>query len=244
MELRRATRLEAGEVHVLGRGDQTAPCGGGDGYSRPGAGLVHPRHLRRPERATAEAGPHLLSHLHLLDRLRRAVGHRDLSAGDKALVRIADDADVLVLFGQDLEQPVLRVVRVLVLVHQDVAEGLLPALAGLGEALEHLDDEHQHVVEVDGVRGVEAALVELVHLGDRLVVERRDALAVVGGRDELVLRVRDLRVDAARNEALRILLELLEALPDEPHLVLRVVDREVRAVPEALGLGPEDAAAR
>ena len=48
---------------------------------------------------------------------------------------------------------------------------------------------------------------------------------------------------AARDEALRVLLELLEALPHEAHLILRVVDREVRAVPEPLGLGAEDAAA-
>ena len=45
-------------------------------------------------------------------------------------------------------------------------------------------------------------------------------------------------MDAARREALRVLAELLEAGLDEPHLVLVVVDRERRAVPEALGFTP------
>ena len=39
-------------------------------------------------------------------------------------------------------------------------------------------------------------------------------------------------MDAARREALRVALELLEALLDEPELVGGVVDREVRAVAE------------
>ena len=42
------------------------------------------------------------------------------------LVRIADREDVPVLAREQLQQPVLRVVRVLVLVDEDVAEGVLP----------------------------------------------------------------------------------------------------------------------
>ena len=145
---------------------------------------------------------------------------------------------------EQLEEPVLRVVRVLVLVDEDVAERVLPFLARLGEALEHVDGEEEHVVEVDGVRGEEALLVEVVHLGDGLVVEARDALGVLRRADEPVLRVRDLGVDAARREALRVALELLEALLDEAQLVGRVVDREVRAVAEPLRLAAQDPAAR
>ena len=177
------------------------------------------------------------------DRLRLAevaleledVADVGAAEGVDRLVRVADGADVPVLLREQLEQPVLRVVRVLVLVDEHVAERLLPALARLGEALEHLDGEHQQVVEVDRVRGEQPPLVELVHLGDGLVVERRDALGVLVRADQLVLRVRDLRVDAARDEALRVALELLEALLDEPHLVGLVVDREVRCGSRAAG---------
>ena len=159
------------------------------------------------------------------------------------LVRIAHDEKVLVLFGQELEQPVLRVVRVLVLVDEDVAEGVAPLLSRLGEVLEHPDGQEEHVVEVDGVRGEEPPLVEVVRVRDRLVVEGRDPRAVLLGRDEIVLRGRDLRVDAARDEALRVALELLEDGLREADLVGLVVDREVRAIAEPGRLTAEDAAA-
>ncbi len=165
----------------------------------------------------------------------------DVGAAERVdrLILVADGAHVPVLAAQQLQQAVLRVVRVLVLVDEDVAERLPPALERLREALEDLHREHEDVVEVDGVRGMEAALVELVRLGDGLVPERRDASRVLLRRHELVLRTRDLRVDAARREALRVLAELLEARLDEPHLVLAVVDRERRAVAESFGLSPQ-----
>ncbi len=163
--------------------------------------------------------------------------------GVDRLVRIAHGANVPVLFGQELEEPVLRVVRVLVLVDQDVPEGLLPVLARLREVLEHLDGEVEHVVEVDRVRLDEALLVPLVHVGDGLVVEGRDALLVLRGADEVVLGGRDLVVDAARDEPLRVLVELFEDLLRQADLVGLVVDREVRTVAEPLGLAPEDAPA-
>ena len=101
----------------------------------------------------------------------------------------------------------------------------------------------KQVVEVDRVRREQSALVELVDVRDRLVVEGLHLVRVLVRADEPVLRVGDLVVDAARREALRIALELLEALLDEPDLVGLVVDREVRAVAEALRLAAQDAAA-
>src|SRR3954451_19221431 len=53
----------------------------------------------------------------------------------------------------------------------------------------------------------------------------------------------DLVVDPTRREALRVALELLEALLHEPDLVGLVVDGEIRAVAEPLRLAPENPAA-
>ena len=158
------------------------------------------------------------------------------SEGVDRLVRVPDGHQVLVLLREQLQQHVLGVVRVLVLVDQHVAERLRPLGPRLGKTLQHIDREHQHVVEVDRVRGEETALVEVVDVRDRLVVEARDPRGVLVRPDQLVLRVRDLGVDPARHEPLRVALELLEARLDEPHLVGLVVDREVRAIAEPLGL--------
>lgn len=143
-----------------------------------------------------------------------------------------------------MQQPVLRVVRVLVLVDEDVAKSLLPLLQGFREALEHVDGQHQQVVEVDRVRGEQAPLVQLVHVRDGLVVEGLDLVRVLVRSDQPVLRVRDLVVDPSRREALRVPLELFEALLHEPDLVGLVVDREVGAVAEPLRFSAQDAAAR
>ena len=159
------------------------------------------------------------------------------------LVPISDGADIAVLRAQELEQAVLGVVRVLVLVDEDVAERALPLLARFRETLQRLNREHEHVVEVDRVRGVQAALVDVVRLRDRLVPERGDARERLVRRHELVLHARDLRVDPARREALRVLAELLQARLRQPHLVIVVVDRERRAVAQALGFAAQDAAA-
>ena len=169
----------------------------------------------------------------------------DVGAAERidGLVGIADDADVAVLAAEELKQPVLRVVRILVLVDEDVAERLLPAFPSLGEPLEHLDGQHEQVVEVDRVRRSEALLVLAVDLGDGLLVEGGDPLRVLAGPDQGVLRVRDLCVDAARREALRILVEALETLLREANLVGLVVDREARLVAQTRRFLAEDPAA-
>ena len=209
-------------------------------------GVVRDHGVRRLENRVRRA-------VVLLERDRACLGEVALELQDVAdvgategvdrLVGIADRADVVMVLGEELQQAVLRVIRVLVLVDEDVPEGVLPVLSSIREVLQDLHGQHQHVVEVDGVRGGELALVQLVRLGNRLVVEGRDPLGVHRRCHELVLRVRDLGVHTAGDEALRILLELLQALLDEAHLVGGVVDREVRPVSESLGLAAQDSAA-
>ena len=86
-------------------------------------------------------------------------------------------------------------------------------------------------------------LVELVDVGGGLLEERADLLAVAGGVEQLVLRVRDLALDRARREALGVDVELLDAALDEADRVLLVVDREAARVAEPLRVGAEHARA-
>ena len=106
-------------------------------------------------------------------------------------------------------------------------------LARLGEALEHLDGEHEQVVEVDRVRGEQPLLVALVDVGDGLVVEGRDARARTRpGRRAGSSRSRSARgCRAGRSASGRSSSSSRHALTT-PDLVGLVVDREVRAVAE------------
>jgi hypothetical protein len=74
------------------------------------------------------------------------------------LVGVADDAEVPVLLGQHLDDTVLRPVRVLVLVDQDVAPDRAVPVERLGNRLEQPDDAEQEVVEIDAARRVQDAL--------------------------------------------------------------------------------------
>ena len=104
----------------------------------------------------------------------------------------------LVPAGEELEEAVLDVVRVLVLVDEHVAEGGAVARAHLREELEDVDRADEQVVEVHRVHLHEPLLVELVGVGDGLLEVGADELPVGGRVAELVLRVGDLVLDGRR----------------------------------------------
>ena len=147
------------------------------------------------------------------------------------------------LAGQQLQQAVLGVVGVLVLVDEDVAEGGGVAGADLGEELEDVDGPDEEVVEVHRVHAVQVALVELVDVGDGLLEERADLLAVGLGVAQLVLGVGDLVLHRRRREALGVDAELVDAALDQPPRVGRVVDRVLARVAQARRLGAQQARA-
>ena len=112
-----------------------------------------------------------------------------------ALVGVAHHAEVVVLGRHRLDQHVLRVVGVLVLVHQDILEILLEILADLVLFLYQLDGAHDKVAEIHGAGFVELLLVAQVDLGrlhagfvaDRLGVYHvtlRVQQVVLGARDD------------------------------------------------------------
>ena len=75
------------------------------------------------------------------------------------------------LLGEQLQQPVLGAVGVLVLVDEHPAEGPPVAVADVLEQLEQVDGADQEVVEVHRVGLVHALLVQLVDVGDGLLEE-------------------------------------------------------------------------
>ena len=134
-------------------------------------------------------------------------------------------------------------VGVLVLVDHHPAEGARVAVADLLEELEQVDRADQQVVEVHRVHAVQLALVVGVDVGDGLLEVGADELAVVVGRAQLVLGVRDLRLHRARREALGVDREVVQALLDQAARVGGVVDRELAGVAEPVGVRAQHAGA-
>ena len=108
------------------------------------------------------------------------------------LVVVADDAQVAVLLGEQLEPAVLGAVGVLVLVDEHVAEAAPVAVAHLLEELEQVHAAEQQVVEVHRVGRVQARLVEVVDVGRGLLEEAADLQPVGLGVEQGVLGVGDL----------------------------------------------------
>ncbi len=169
-----------------------------------------------------------------VDRLVGVTHHAQLGRGQ---VRVAG-ADQLA------HQRVLRVVGVLVLVDQDVAEAAPVVLGDVREGLEEVDGGHDDVVEVEGVGLAQPPLVHRVRLRQGLL---KPVGSLVGEGlfvYQLVLQVRDLGVEGLRRELLRV---QVQVPADERHQALgvgRVVDRERGREAEPLGLAAQDAHAR
>ena len=158
-----------------------------------------------------------------------------------ALVAVAHHADVAVLLGQHHDQLVLCPVGVLELVDEHVAEAVPVVGQHVGVGAEHVDGDHEQVVEVHGAVGQQSALVLLVHLGDAPLEDRLGPLVVGVEVDEVVLGVADDGVHRARRETLGVDVQVAQDVGREALRVSLVVDGEVRAVPQALGVPAQDA---
>ena len=149
--------------------------------------------------------------------------------GVDGLVGVADHHEVGVVVAQLADEGVLRVVGVLVLVDEHVAEPAAVRLADVGERLEQVDGHHDEVVEVHGVGRLEPTLVVPVRLGVELLGRVLGPAARRLVVDELVLEVRDPVQHRPRVDPLGIEVHVAAHERHEPARVGRVVDRERRA---------------
>ena len=182
----------------------------------------------------------------LLQHDGRDVGEGPLELQDVADVRAApavdrlvgvpDDADVAVRLAQQLDDLVLRVVRVLELVDEDVAEALLVRGPHVVVGLQQVGRHHEQVVEVERVGPQQAALVQRVDLGDALAERVRPAAGFLAERlevDQLGLGLADDALHRPRRQPLLVEAELGGDHLDEPARVGVVVDGEGGAVARA-----------
>ncbi len=138
--------------------------------------------------------------------------------------------------GELLEQLVLAGVGVLVLVHQEVAQPVLPAQAHFLVAREQLGRQADQVVEIHRLVGVQRGHVVAVDQRGLVIV------GIVGlgdgglGIDHAVLPQRD----GALHAADQLLVGGGKLLLHHAKAIVGVHDRETRLQPHVLRLGPQD----
>ena len=107
---------------------------------------------------------------------------------------VAHDADVVLRFCKLLDQEELDIVRVLVLIDEDVLELLLVTRADLGGRFHEADHIDEQIIKIHGVSGFQSRLIEFIDRSDLVhacfAVFAQEVLvhAVFAGRDAAVLR--------------------------------------------------------
>ena len=184
-----------------------------------------------------------LEDLRALEVFLEAQDHSIVAAAPRIdrLVVVTDDRNVLVLVGEQRDEPVLREVDVLVLVDQHVAELRLIPHARLIVFFEERDRARDQVVEVEPVGLLEAPLVLTIDLRVALADERGVLLLVHIGRPQIVLRLRDLGEGRARRDLLLVEVEVVKNVADDLPLIGVVHDGEVAGDADLLAVAAQHA---
>lgn len=105
--------------------------------------------------------------------------------------------------GQQRGQQILQVVRILILVDEDIAELALIVVAHILIFLQQADRQQDNIVKVDRIGLLQPSLVGRVELADALqAVIRADGGQKLLRRLHFILQAGDLREDGARRECL------------------------------------------
>ncbi len=145
------------------------------------------------------------------------------------LVVVPDHAQVPVGPAEEVDDLVLGVVRVLVLVHQHVPPEILVVREDVGLVTEEQHRQHQQIVEVHGMAGAQAVLVEGVDLRRPLLGEIVGHGGILTRRQHLVLGPADPRRHPPRVQCPLAPVQRLQAVLDEAQLICLVVDHEAAA---------------
>ena len=141
---------------------------------------------------------------------------------------------------QQVEQVILRHVGVLVLIHHDVTQAVLVALANGFLLAQHACGEHQQVVEIDGVVLAQAFFISLVHTGHGGIETVVLRLALKGfDVHEVILQRTDAAADLLRGVEILGDFQVAHALFDKGKLIGGVVDDEIGRQANVFGLSTQ-----
>ena len=154
--------------------------------------------------------------------------HGQFGRGHRVRVGAAVSRRLHVGADQFTHQLVLGVVRVLVLVHEDVAELAAVVVGDFGELLQQEDGAANQVVKVEGVGGAQTLRVDGVNLRDGLLV--RVIASHAGGvrlsADQFVLQRGNTVAHCLGGELLGVQVELFDDEAQQALRVGRIVDGE------------------
>ena len=159
---------------------------------------------------------------------------------------IAHHTDTRLRASQQADNLILHVVRILILIHENMRVPLHIALAHLGMVIEQEEGFEQEVVEIHRVGHVFSSLVLLIYSMDRLhtlhlvTMDQGGVFCITVGKNQAVLGVRNAGTNNLRLVQLVIQAHLLDNRLDKAARIRRVVNREAGAVVRMLHLAAQD----
>ena len=173
------------------------------------------------------------------------VAHLGPAPAIDRLVVVAHAADVAMRLRQQPQPHVLRDVGVLILVHQDIAEPVLPLAQHVWMRLEQRHAMHQQVAEIDRVQRQQPVLIGRVQLAAMPIKRLTLAPGQVAGRDAAVLPPVDQMRQLPCGPTLLVDVLGRDQLLQQADLVVRVQNGKAGlqvqvAVPDQLGMAAQD----
>lgn len=146
---------------------------------------------------------------------------------------VSHDADILRLRSEPLHDAVLSLIRILILIDQEILETVMEMLEHVRN-LEDIAHLREDIVEIEGIHRLQSLLIGIEDLR-YLLFEKILHIESEGFRvDSIVLRVADGVGDRAGSEFLRIQTFLFQNPSYEPELVILVDDREILLVSQTV----------
>ena len=161
-----------------------------------------------------------------------------------ALVVIADDADIPPAAGQQLREPELEVVSILIFVDEHISEAALPVIAYIVVRVKELDGVVNKVVKIHGVGREAAAGILRVYASDRpaaQVARKLSILAVLLGGYAAVLCAAYLADNGLRSVHLIVKLHVLDNVLEKTQAVGGIIDCEAACIAQPLRTAAQDA---
>ena len=143
------------------------------------------------------------------------------------LVRISDDGDLAPRRGQAFHKPVLGVIRILILVDQDMLETVLPGLEDFGMFVEQDHGFHDEIAKITRLQAFHPVLIELINFS-HMVLKKLDRLRGVLGRgNKKILGTLDLLAHSLRVHIFFTQLEFRDTFLDDLKLIILVIDDKI-----------------
>ena len=155
------------------------------------------------------------------------VAHIGTTPAVDGLIGITDNAEIAIACSQQLRELVLRAVRILILIDEDVLEAALILRANLFIILQQLHRNHEQIIEIHRVVFLQLLLVELIERRKLFLMEIPCQTCVLRRRLHLVFCIRDGIQHVVWRVLLIIKVHFLNTLFDDRLAVRRIVDNEI-----------------